>query len=781
MTFIQKVFRFFPALFLLAQATVIFETTVAFPMEQLCTDAAWEVMNSGGIRGTNGPIYQLLYYNGHLYVAGDFTHAGNSPASYIATWDGTSWDSIAPQPPGPATALAFDDAGNLYAGIMPTDQNDKKVMRYDGSSWISIGTTSGESVNTRIHALTFDDNGNLYAAGHIYLINNVYANEIARWDGAAWDSLGAGIAPGPVYDLAYDHAGNLYACGGFLQAGGIKTNRIAAWNGSVWSDLGTGAMSLNSNRIIVAVCDRQGDLYIAGEIDSMVGVNAGNIARWDGGAWSALGSGTNGLVSSLSFDIDGNLYAGGSFTMAGGDTSRYVAKWDGTSWSRFGKGLTGVPLLCCDSSGNLFAGGLFTGPGGIPGYDIVQWESDHWSTRGTGMDGVVFGTALDSSGNLYLCGTFTTIGGVAAMHIAKWDGSSWSALGSGIGTGINDLVVALATDSRGNVYAGGRFRRAGGNDGYNNIAVWNGSRWSALGSGTNNVVASIVCDTGGILYAGGAFTTAGGGNAKYVARWNGASWDSLGTGLNDTVFACALDRQGNLYVGGAFIVAGGDFCNYLAKWDGTSWSTHGTGVNTEVNAVACGNDGTVYAGGINSLSAWNNGAWTAITRRPSDTITVLACDQKGRLLVGGNRGVAAWKDNTWYTLGSGTNGRVHALALQDSTLFIGGGFFTAGNKSSPCIAKVHLPSAISPVFSRPRSADASWISISRTSDGIRLDHVPGSPCCLEIFSLAGVSLFSCTIDARSGQKSIRLPGAAHSIWICRLVSPESIIVTRFVR
>jgi len=38
----------------------------------------------------------------------------------------------------------------------------------------------------------------------------------------------------------------------------------------------------------------------------------------NGGAWSALGSGTNGTVSELECDGAGNLYAGGGFTVAGG-------------------------------------------------------------------------------------------------------------------------------------------------------------------------------------------------------------------------------------------------------------------------------------------------------------------------------------------------------------------------------------------------------------------------------------------------------------------------------
>ena len=34
-----------------------------------------------------------------------------------------------------------------------------------------------------------------------------------------------------------------------------------------------------------------------------------------------------------------NLYAGGYFTTAGGVTANYIAKWDGSAWSALGSGM----------------------------------------------------------------------------------------------------------------------------------------------------------------------------------------------------------------------------------------------------------------------------------------------------------------------------------------------------------------------------------------------------------------------------------------------------------
>ena len=127
-----------------------------------------------------------------------------------------------------------------------------------------------------------------------------------------------------------------------------------------------------------------------------------------------------------------NLYAGGYFTTAGGVPANYIAKWDGSAWSALGSGMNGI-CLC--------AGGERD--------QSLRWGRVHHGGRGAGqlhrqmgrqrLVGLGLGDerqrvyALAVSGtNLYAGGGFTTAGGVPANYIAKWDGSAWSALGSGM-------------------------------------------------------------------------------------------------------------------------------------------------------------------------------------------------------------------------------------------------------------------------------------------------------------------------------------------------------------
>jgi hypothetical protein len=106
------------------------------------------------------------------------------------------------------------------------------------------------------------------------------------------------------------------------------------------------------------------DLYAGGYFTTAGGVSATNIAKWNGSAWSALGSGMDHSVSALA--VSGNdLYAGGYFTAAGGVTANYIAAWNGSAWSALGSGMGGVSepvvsALAADGSVHLFVGGYFS-------------------------------------------------------------------------------------------------------------------------------------------------------------------------------------------------------------------------------------------------------------------------------------------------------------------------------------------------------------------------------------------------------------------------------------
>ena len=96
-------------------------------------------------------------------------------------------------------------------------------------------------------------------------------------------------------------------------------------------------------------------------------VPVGNIAKWNGAAWSALGEGLDGTVHTLAFDSQNNLYAGGCFENDTDYMIAGVAKWDGSRWNTTTFQDSGettedtcVYAMVIDSNDNMYVGGQYS-------------------------------------------------------------------------------------------------------------------------------------------------------------------------------------------------------------------------------------------------------------------------------------------------------------------------------------------------------------------------------------------------------------------------------------
>jgi len=260
------------------------------------------------------------------------------------------------------------------------------------------------------------------------------------------------------------------------------------------------------------------------------------------------------------------------------------------------------------------------------------FSDDNWVGIGGILPGLesfsdqVNAVATDSSGNVFIGGKFNVVGGIAATNIAKWDGVTWTNVGLGV-SGFGAEVKALEFDALGNMYAGGSFKYAGG-VAATNIAMWNGVSWTNVGLGVGGfgAVNALAFDGSGNLYIGGSFTNVSGVAATNVAKWNGSVWTSLGLGIGGSspdVRAMAMDASDNLYVGGSFTRAGGLAATNIAWWNGASWTNLGLGINSTVKALTVDGSGNLYAGGsffnragtvaATNVAKWNGASWTNLS------------------------------------------------------------------------------------------------------------------------------------------------------------------------
>jgi len=470
------------------------------------------------------------------------------------------------------------------------------------------------------------------------------------------------------------------------------------------------------------------NLYVGGSFTLVGGVPTRNIARWDGAAWSALGTGVDHIVYALALN-GSDVYAGGDFLSAGGGPASYVARWDTISnqWFALGGGPSGWVFALAVSGSDLYVGGRFYTAGGVPANHIARWSmtGSQWYPLGTGVtsfgDGDVWAIAI-SAGTLYAGGAFTSAGDAPANHIARWDSiaGQWSALGSGASNGVGGNVYAIALRGS-DLYAGGAFGTAGGTTA-GQIARWDGSQWSILGSGLTGGASPVhtLLVRGNDLYVGGGFTTAGSVSARGLARWDAVAqqWHALGGVLNNGVDGLGVwtlvGGADDLYLGGSFTHAGGLRAGNVVRWTttGLQWSTLGTqasdGLDETTFAIAVSGP-DVYVGGrfavagevpANHIAHWNGSQWAALGSGSSNGVndTVYAIAVQGTAVyVGGvftaAGGVSAsriawWNSatNEWAALGGGLNDDVKALAVRGTAVYAGGYFTTAGGVAAHYVA-----------------------------------------------------------------------------------------------
>jgi hypothetical protein len=247
-----------------------------------------------------------------------------------------------------------------------------------------------------------------------------------------------------------------------------------------WSHLGQRALPALNGRVYAVVISGT-DVLVGGSFTNAGGVSGANkVARWDGSQWHALGApnSINDWVYTLALSGT-EVLAGGWFTNAGGDPNAdYIARLSGGSWGALGTTpLNNVVFAIAVGSAGVFAGGSFTDAGGVAEADYVaRWDGSQWrALGGSGGVGAIapvggslpFVRSLAVSGNtLYVGGSFKNVAGVAAAdYLARWDGSTWSDVGgSGSLSAIQNTVNAIAVGANNDLYIGGGFTDAAGND-----------------------------------------------------------------------------------------------------------------------------------------------------------------------------------------------------------------------------------------------------------------------------------------------------------------------------
>jgi len=366
----------------------------------------------------------------------------------------------------------------LIAAFLLFQFNTTQAQNCWSSLGAGVGTTSGYS---SVVAIT-EFNGKLIATGQFDTVGgNIPANNIAAWDGTSWSTLGSGISLSSSSIIGHTttinamtvYNGDLYVAGTFDTAGGVPVNCIAKWDGTTWSPVGSGIKLHLENDQAFAMAVFNNALYVGGRFDTVGGIPATNIAKWDGSSWSAVAAGLGVARNTVFADSDAvislavynnMLVAGGGFTNASGLSVNNIAAWNGSTWSALGNGVNGGVQSIANYQNDLYTSLINTNAGQST-YFISKWDGSSWSNvvGGPGTGTNYYGYLLDLfpfDGKLLGAGSFSIVNNndTFTTGIAQWDGSTWSPFLSltDAGTGYYQMMVY-----NNYLYASGEFMHAG--------------------------------------------------------------------------------------------------------------------------------------------------------------------------------------------------------------------------------------------------------------------------------------------------------------------------------
>ena len=312
---------------------------------------------------------------------------------------GEAWIPVGDGLPGIAVAHA-EVNGSLYVIHRESawDGSALVMSTWDGRTWTKLAKVNIAGVIANTLKLT-PFNGDLYLTGTFSRIDDLPATEnIARWDGTSWSSVGGGISRGITAVTVYK--GELYVAGDFRMAGTLKTVAITRYDGKSWGALGDGIEGKVSDLVVY-----NDKLFVLGDIKWVEKEGIRNIAIWDGTSWSPGDPALKFAVPARMIVYRDKLYLFGAIGMLNGRIAK-MALYESSGWKELSVP-DSIPVQNADVAGldRLFLhrpnvaerqyGGIWT------------WDGSSWLRISEFDDQVASYRIFSYKGRTYALGDFT--------------------------------------------------------------------------------------------------------------------------------------------------------------------------------------------------------------------------------------------------------------------------------------------------------------------------------------------------------------------------------------
>ena len=297
-------------------------------------------------------------------------------------------------------------------------------------------------------------------------------------------------------------------------------------------------------------------------------------------------------------------------------TPSKLQRYNGTSWNDY-TSVAGVPsnphLVSVGANNDVFVASEDT----IAKYDGISWkhigavDNTSWDQLSNISTGQVIAMKTSSSGDLYI----SVIKADSLNEIRHYNGSEWESVS--LGYGINKLVLSLAIDSSGTIYAGtlnGLYRVSGEKI----------EKFSTEGEPLPvPSVKKLVVDKTGVLWASSDYG---------VLKFDGSNWSifTQEDGLPDSSIVCiALSQSGNVWAGTS---------KGIGFYDGTLWKTYTSAdglLDNNIKQIVSSPDGKIYVLSESGINCFDGVSWSDKTTASFKIATVsITVDNNGKLWTG---------------------------------------------------------------------------------------------------------------------------------------------------
>ena len=341
--------------------------------------------------------------------------------------------------------------------------------------------------------------------------------------------------------------GKIITGGSFTSFNGVSIKGIARLHSDGSLDtsfhVGTGF----DDWVLSSVLQSDGKILVGGFFTSYNGTPSNLMARLnsDGTLDQTFNLNANsGYLSTTEVQPDGKILAGGYFTTNNGTNVKGVARLhpDGSIDSTFniGSGFnSGAATLCRQSDGKILVGGSFSTYNGMTCNRIARLNSDGTLdttfNTGTAFDQTpvipqVNDIIVPADGKIIVGGQFNSFNGVAASQILRLNADGSLDTTFNTGTGFDQLVYDVNSQSDGKIIVGGGFSNFNGHP-ISGIARLNtdGSFDPDFihGTGFDGIVYRSIFNDDSTLLIGGDYVTYSGVPKKYIAKMSNCTANSI--------------------------------------------------------------------------------------------------------------------------------------------------------------------------------------------------------------------------------------------------------------